>query len=500
MKQIVCEMCGGTDLIKDEGVFVCQNCGCKYTVEEAKRMMIEGTVDVQGTVKIDNTEQINNYIALAKNAEDRNNEAEAESYANRALEIDPNNSKALYIKGVSAGWQSSLKNNRLDETICCFEKALECCCDEEKDKLKQEISASINKLWSGMIDLCCNQFENSPGNETADTIKSEVFGQSGRILNLLESCDASVKFYEAFIDNIASQMTSAATKAWDMTWRDYTDGLPFQPDGSSHNVRLEHLRYCHPTLQDFNLFLKRAIACTAVYKYAILLDKNGGNKNIDRYNNLLFIASKVLDARCISYISGTQLTSAKWVTDYPLANKSKVAWRNMISEWKEEIKKIEDEASTSPEILELKKKMDEATNTKEFKQYVKDRIEFMACKQEENQETTKLFSSKKKKEAAKRKADEAFLKVKKFQESETWAELDKWDKEAKENGAIVFKIKIEGGINDKDTAINIISSWFGMTNLNNIFSKGGIMRFNGLLLMYQCARILEEYGISYSII
>ena len=70
MKQIVCEMCGGTDLIKDEGVFVCQNCGCKYTVEEAKRMMIEGTVDVQGTVKIDNTEQINNYIALAKNAED----------------------------------------------------------------------------------------------------------------------------------------------------------------------------------------------------------------------------------------------------------------------------------------------------------------------------------------------------------------------------------------------------------------------------------------------
>ena len=51
MKQLTCEMCGGTDLIKDGGVFVCQTCGCKYSVEEAKKMMIEGTVEVQGTVQ-----------------------------------------------------------------------------------------------------------------------------------------------------------------------------------------------------------------------------------------------------------------------------------------------------------------------------------------------------------------------------------------------------------------------------------------------------------------
>lgn len=48
MKQLTCELCGGTDLVKQDGVFVCQNCGTKYTVEEAKKMMIEGTVDVQG--------------------------------------------------------------------------------------------------------------------------------------------------------------------------------------------------------------------------------------------------------------------------------------------------------------------------------------------------------------------------------------------------------------------------------------------------------------------
>jgi len=41
MKQIICEMCGGKDLIKQDSVFVCQNCQAKYSVEEAKKMMVE---------------------------------------------------------------------------------------------------------------------------------------------------------------------------------------------------------------------------------------------------------------------------------------------------------------------------------------------------------------------------------------------------------------------------------------------------------------------------
>lgn len=54
MKQLTCEMCGSTDLIKKDGVFVCQTCGCKYSVEEARKMMIEGTVSIDGVVKTKN--------------------------------------------------------------------------------------------------------------------------------------------------------------------------------------------------------------------------------------------------------------------------------------------------------------------------------------------------------------------------------------------------------------------------------------------------------------
>ena len=59
MKQLTCEMCGGTDLIKQDGAFVCQNCGMKYSVEEAKKMMVEGTV------KIDDRYEFSNLCQLA---------------------------------------------------------------------------------------------------------------------------------------------------------------------------------------------------------------------------------------------------------------------------------------------------------------------------------------------------------------------------------------------------------------------------------------------------
>ena len=65
MKRMVCEMCGGTDLMKDQGVFVCQSCGCKYSVEEAKKMMIEGVVQVEGTVQVDESNRVKNLVENA---------------------------------------------------------------------------------------------------------------------------------------------------------------------------------------------------------------------------------------------------------------------------------------------------------------------------------------------------------------------------------------------------------------------------------------------------
>lgn len=97
MKQLTCEMCGGTNLVKDGGVFVCQTCGCKYTIEEAKRMMIEGTVDVQGTVKVDNTAFIEKYLTNARRALNKKDWEEVEKYYNLVEQNVPDNIEAVFF-------------------------------------------------------------------------------------------------------------------------------------------------------------------------------------------------------------------------------------------------------------------------------------------------------------------------------------------------------------------------------------------------------------------
>ena len=96
MKQLACEMCGATDLIKNDGVFVCQYCGAKYSVEEAKRMMIEGTVNVQGTVKIDTSDEQKNLYELARRAKSNNNSENAKKYYEQIIVKDPNSWEANF--------------------------------------------------------------------------------------------------------------------------------------------------------------------------------------------------------------------------------------------------------------------------------------------------------------------------------------------------------------------------------------------------------------------
>lgn len=97
MKQLTCEMCGSTDLMKDGGVFVCQTCGCKYSVEEARKMMVEGTVDVSGsTVKVDTSAKLQNLYTLARRAKDDENFHDAAKYYHEIRLEDPNSWEAAF--------------------------------------------------------------------------------------------------------------------------------------------------------------------------------------------------------------------------------------------------------------------------------------------------------------------------------------------------------------------------------------------------------------------
>ena len=88
MQKMQCEMCGSTDIIKQDGVFVCQYCGCKYTLEEAKKLL--------GTVRIDNTERLANLYQLARRAKDENNTALAAKYYNQIVVENPDDWEAVF--------------------------------------------------------------------------------------------------------------------------------------------------------------------------------------------------------------------------------------------------------------------------------------------------------------------------------------------------------------------------------------------------------------------
>lgn len=66
MKAMICEMCGGRDLVKQDGLYVCQNCGCKYSAEEAGNLFeINVKVEVDGISAYEQLlERGNTYLKL----------------------------------------------------------------------------------------------------------------------------------------------------------------------------------------------------------------------------------------------------------------------------------------------------------------------------------------------------------------------------------------------------------------------------------------------------
>ena len=166
MNQLVCEMCGGTDLVKQEGVFVCQSCGTKYSVEEARRMMIEGTVEVAGTVKVDNTTKLDNLFSLARRAREDGNRDKAIQYYEQILMEEPNSWEAAFY----STFYSSIQSHRNDETgkaikllRGCIYSVINLVKNTVEDESEQE---SILRNIAENIDVLCVTFFN----DTADIL------------------------------------------------------------------------------------------------------------------------------------------------------------------------------------------------------------------------------------------------------------------------------------------------------------------------------------------
>ena len=155
MKQLTCEMCGSTDLMKQEGVFICQTCGMKYSIEDAKKMMIEGTVDVQGTVKVDNSPFVEKYLVNARRALQKEDWEEVEKYYNMVEQNAPNNIEAIFFSAYGKAMSCLVectsyntavtKFNVLNKSISVINDYYELT-NEDKEFVLRKISDAIAKM------------------------------------------------------------------------------------------------------------------------------------------------------------------------------------------------------------------------------------------------------------------------------------------------------------------------------------------------------------------
>ncbi len=139
LKHMKCEMCGGSDLVKQDGLFVCEHCGAKYSVEEAKKMMVEsdGDIVVSGTVKIDNNSKLENLYTLARREYKNDNYSEALKYYEMILLEDPNNWEPVFaISFIKTG-----RGNHEWENVA-----------SELDSFSKRLEEAVNLLMASNVE------------------------------------------------------------------------------------------------------------------------------------------------------------------------------------------------------------------------------------------------------------------------------------------------------------------------------------------------------------
>lgn len=145
MKQLTCEICGSTDLIKQDGLFVCQSCGTKYSVEEAKNMMGAGAVDAgNNTAKADTSGELANLYQIARRAKSDENAENAAKYYDMVLIKDPTSWEASFYVVYYKAMQCKIAQIQSagNSVANCIDTVLRLIRDHVSDKKEQNLACA----------------------------------------------------------------------------------------------------------------------------------------------------------------------------------------------------------------------------------------------------------------------------------------------------------------------------------------------------------------------
>ena len=134
-----CEMCSSNQIVKENGYYVCKSCGTQYSIDEAKKLLIE--ID-NASIRIDNSDKLENYVRLAIVEINANNGESALSYCDKALEIKHDYYRAWMARSLAC---ALLSNS--NAVISCVENSLSFCPIEKKEGVLSDLLDSIVNVY-----------------------------------------------------------------------------------------------------------------------------------------------------------------------------------------------------------------------------------------------------------------------------------------------------------------------------------------------------------------
>ena len=126
---LTCPNCGGQLMISEkQEKAICSYCGNPFLISKNTNLPY-GNVE--------------NFLKLAKAAQELSKFDEASSYYDKALELDPDNYLAWYGKAISRGWSSTIEDYFIGEAIAYFNKAIEYSPEAEKPVIEQNAAIEV---------------------------------------------------------------------------------------------------------------------------------------------------------------------------------------------------------------------------------------------------------------------------------------------------------------------------------------------------------------------
>lgn len=320
MAALVCDLCGGKLIMGAGGIATCESCGMEHSADRMK----EKVQEIKGTVRVDNSHMIENYLEMARTAKEAGNNAEAESYCNKVIEIEPTNYKAWMLKGEAAAWQSSLQNSRVDEGVTAFVKGINNAPEEEKEELIEDAKEQIKNLSLAMISLRADRFAKWPDEEESAGFISDLTSILSTVVTFLTQTGALIPLAEIMAP-IATQINQSVVKAWqNVIWPDY-NGDPNDSDDRAGKY-------------EWQTFIKRVGYCTTLVEKAIDLCDEDDEDDIQRYENLIFMHKAAIDSCSWDY--NFTDWGKSWYKDWSLTDEAKRARRTLISQYEAKVREI----------------------------------------------------------------------------------------------------------------------------------------------------------------